>query len=94
MREKTLNTIYLDEEFESYLLSSYSLERDELYRLLEDLTVADLSVNNFIQKRHMELQRQGMKNSEIFQLIQREVKSRRFPGPELSVRQIRRNIYG
>jgi len=90
-----LSDIRLDEEFEKYLLSSYSLGENDLYRLLDDLTGAfDSSVEDYIQKRHTSLQKEGKKNVVIYDILQKEIRTHRFLGPDLSVRQIRRAIYG
>lgn len=90
-----MSGIRLDEQFEQHLLSSYSLGKVELYRLLDDLSGAfDESVESYIQKRHLALQKEGKKNAFIYEVIQRELKTHRFIAPELSIRQIRRVIYG
>ncbi len=51
-------------------------------------------VKEYISQKHKQLHEEGMKNEQIYNQIQKELKERRFPGPELSVRQIRRVIYG
>ncbi len=85
----------LTEEFENYLLSSYSLEKNELDRLIEDLSGAfSETVDEFIHKRHIQLQSEGLRNGEIYKILQKEIKTRLFHGPNLSERQIRRVIYG
>jgi hypothetical protein len=90
-----MGDILLDDNFEQYLLSSYSLDEKELHRLLDDLTGAsDYSVEMYIQRRHTSLQKEGKKNVAIYDILQKEIRARRFPGPDLSVRQIRRAIYG
>lgn len=48
----------------------------------------------FIRRRHLQLQAQGQSNSEIFELIAHELSQRRFRAPTLTERQIRRVIYG
>lgn len=90
-----MNEVLLKEDFIQYLLSTYSMDKKELYRLLDDLLNAySESVDSYIQNRHLELQKNGIKNAEIFEMIQEEITLRRFPGPKLTVRQIRRVIYG
>lgn len=90
-----MSDIRLSEDFEKHLLSSYSLDQNDLYRLLDDLTGAfDTSVEDYIQKRHTSLQKEGKKNVVIYDILQKEIRTQRFLGPELSVRQIRRAIYG
>ncbi len=90
-----MSDIRLNEAFEKHLLSSYSLGENDLYRLLDDLSGAfDNSVEDYIQKRHTSLQKEGKKNIAIYDILQKEIRTQRFLGPELSVRQIRRAIYG
>jgi hypothetical protein len=48
----------------------------------------------FVRRRHRELQRSGHPNAEIFAVISRELPTRRVAAPALSERQIRRVIYG
>jgi hypothetical protein len=52
------------------------------------------SLEEFVVRRHAELQALGMKNEAIFEQIARELEVRRFAAPLLSERQIRRMIYG
>ena len=47
-----------------------------------------------IQARHLELKAQGLNNEDIYTSIQQEIEKRRFKAPSLSIRQIRRIIYG
>lgn len=90
-----MSDIKLDQKIIQHLLSSYSLDESELLRLLDDLSGAfDCTVESYIQKRHLNLQREGKKNAEIYELLQKDIKAMRFQGPELSIRQIRRIIYG
>jgi hypothetical protein len=87
--------INLDDQFRNHLLSSYPVSAELLDHLLEDLgDYFSLKVHDFIGMRHRELQKEGFSNSEIYSLIQDEVKHRRFASSELSIRQIRRIIYG
>ncbi len=59
--------------------------------VLDSLAV---EVDEFIARRHGELQAQGQSNAEIFERIAHELRGLRFKAPELSARQIRRRIYG
>ena len=52
------------------------------------------SPEQFIRRRHAQLQADEEKNDAIFDQIAAELKGRRFSAPELSQRQIRRLIYG
>ncbi|MDA3811372.1 MAG: hypothetical protein PF518_13695 [Spirochaetaceae bacterium] len=87
--------LILDEQFKNYLLSTYPVDESLLNRLVEDLgDYFSRDVKEFIAERHHILHGEGMKNEEIYKVIQRELRERRFAGPELSERQIRRVIYG
>ena len=60
----------------------------------EVLAYLDDSVEQYVRRRHRELQREGLSNPDIYQQVAREATRRRFRVPELSARQIRRLIYG
>ncbi len=51
------------------------------------------TAEEFVQRRHAELQRRQYKNEEIWPLIAAELSQRRFPAPALSERQLRRIVY-
>tara|TARA_Y100001933_G_scaffold45087_1_gene42926 strand:- start:5498 stop:5779 length:282 start_codon:yes stop_codon:yes gene_type:complete len=64
-------------------------------RVVEDVLAFHVeTVEAFVQRRHRELAGSGLRNAEIYEALRREVAARAFPGPDLSVRQIRRIIYG
>lgn len=87
--------ITLDEQFKNYLLSAYPVDESLLDHLVEDLSeYFSGNVQEFIQKRHKQLHSEGNKNNEIYLQIQSELTERRFASPEMSLRQIRRAIYG
>jgi hypothetical protein len=60
----------------------------------EVLDAMGLGVDEFIARRHSELQARGESNPQIFERIAEELRGLRFKAPELSARQIRRRIYG
>lgn len=87
--------IEIEESFRQYLLSAYPVDEAVLDRLIDDLGEYFLKDRNeFIVQRHQFLHREGRKNEEIYRQIQKELKNRPFAGPEMSLRQIRRAIYG
>ncbi len=87
--------IDLDEQFKNYLLTTYPLSESLLMNILDDLgEYFGTSLEEYIPARQRELHQQGKKNDEIYRIIQEEVKGKLFPGPDLSIRQIRRAIYG
>jgi hypothetical protein len=60
----------------------------------EVLDSMGVEVDEFIARRHGELQAQGESNAQIFERIAEELQGLRFKAPKLSARQIRRRIYG
>ena len=52
------------------------------------------TVDEYVNRRHRALQRQGWANDEIYRRIRAELGRHRFASPPLSDRQIRRRIYG
>ncbi len=64
-------------------------------RVAEDvLAVLAEPLEAFVQRRHRELSREGLRNDAIFAAIERELGGRRFRAPERSLRQLRRIVYG
>ena len=75
--------------------SVLGLSRTQASRAVDEvLDSLALEVDEYIARRHGELQLQGASNSEIFERIAEELRALRFKAPELSARQIRRRIYG
>ncbi|HWD01163.1 MAG TPA: hypothetical protein VG674_01690 [Amycolatopsis sp.] len=52
------------------------------------------TVESYVRRRHAECQLCGMRNEEIFTLLQGELGARLVAAPQLSLRQLRRMIYG
>lgn len=52
------------------------------------------SLETYVRRRHAECKLRGMRNDDIFALLQRELTTRVVAAPPLSVRQLRRVIYG
>ena len=83
------------EELVTYLARSSRLTATEINRLVaEVLAFLDESAEEFICRRHRELQHEGYSNSQIFSRIGSEVAGRRFRAPAYTERQIRRIVYG
>jgi polyhydroxyalkanoate synthesis regulator phasin len=83
------------EDLVAYLVRSSRLSRAEATRLVDEvITFLDESAEDFICRRHRELQRDGFSNSEIFSRIGVETARRRFRAPTFTERQIRRIVYG
>ncbi len=71
------------------------LSRQEAIHLVDEvLAFLDESLEDFVRRRHRELQLEGRGNLEIFAQLAGEARRRRFRAANLSERQIRRLIYG
>lgn len=60
----------------------------------ETLDYFSETVDQFVARRHAELQAEQLRNDAIYERIQAELRTRRFAAPALSARQIRRLVYG
>lgn len=77
------------------LVLSQGVSPGRARHLIEEvLAYFDESVDEYVRRRHRELQFSGLKNDRIYDLIAAEVGEWRFPASALSVRQVRRIIYG
>lgn len=78
-----------------HLVRSTSLQRGEAARVVLDvLAYFDETTEDFVRRRHRELQAGGAVNAEIFERIAAELPHRAVAPPELSLRQLRRIVYG
>lgn len=78
-----------------HLVRSTALRRGEATRVVLDvLAYFDETTEEFVRRRHRELQSRGMTNPDIFERISDELPYRAVAPPELSLRQLRRMIYG
>jgi hypothetical protein len=74
--------------------SSRMSERETGHLVGEVLAYLDDSLEQFVRRRHRELQREGLRNSQIYRRVAQEASQRRFRADVLSTRQIRRLVYG
>ncbi len=82
-------------ELVEYLARSSRLSPQEATRLVNEvLAFMSEMPEDFIRRRHLALQAQGLSNRDIYLQIAKELEARRFRAPEYSERQIRRIIYG
>jgi hypothetical protein len=80
---------------QQHLFNTFNLKTEDIPRLLGDIFgFFNLTLEDFVQSRHLDLKAIGLKNEEIYLTLQKEVEERRFKAPLLSLRQIRRMIYG
>lgn len=83
------------EDLITHLVNTTRLSRPEALRVLQEVfAFLAESPEAFVVRRHAELRAANHANPAIFERIARELPDRRFRGPELSTRQIRRLIYG
>ncbi|MEV5608505.1 hypothetical protein [Streptomyces sp. NPDC052225] len=85
----------MHEELVDHLTRSTALNRGEALRVIQDvLAYFDESAEDYVRRRHRELQGQGLVNAKIFEQITTELRYRAVAPPELSLRQLRRIVYG
>lgn len=83
------------EELVAYLARSSRLSEGEARRILENvLTFLHETPEDFVRRRHLVLQAQGLSNPQIYLQLTAELSERRFRAPAYTERQIRRMIYG
>jgi hypothetical protein len=78
-----------------YLAGSGPLSYAEAARVVDDvLGYFSETPGEFVRRRHRELQAGGLANDRVFRQIAAELQHRRYAPPELSLRQLRRIVYG
>lgn len=78
-----------------HLVRTTSLTAGEARRVVADVVgYFGESVPEFVRRRHAELQSRGLTNDSIFTALADELTVRRFAAAELSLRQLRRLVYG
>ncbi|WP_338678276.1 hypothetical protein V1460_31060 [Streptomyces sp. SCSIO 30461] len=83
------------EDLIDHLVRSTALQRGEAVRVVLDvLAFFDETTEEFVRRRHRELQSGGAVNAEIFDRIATELRHRAVAPPELTLRQLRRVVYG
>jgi hypothetical protein len=83
------------DELVDHLTRSTPLSRGEALRVIQDvLAFFDETTEDYVRRRHRELQAQGLVNAEIFGRIEADLKYRAVAPPELTLRQLRRMVYG
>jgi len=69
-------------------------QREARHVVDEVLAFLDDSLEQFVRRRHRELQREDLNNEAIYRQVAEEAGRRLFRVPVLSTRQVRRLIYG
>lgn len=79
----------------THLSRTTSLRPGEAARVVADvLAYFGESAEDFVRRRHGELKARGLTNEQIFERVAAELPQRRVAPPELSLRQLRRIVYG
>lgn len=82
-------------ELVAHVVASTGLAPDVAARLISDvLAYFSETTEQFVRRRHAELNRQGHVNAAIWPVIAGELGQRRVAAAELSQRQLRRIVYG
>ncbi|MFF4114910.1 MULTISPECIES: hypothetical protein [unclassified Streptomyces] len=85
----------MHDELVDHLMRSSPLSRGEALRVIQDvLAYFDETTADYVRRRHRELQAEGLVNAEIFDRIAADLKYRAVAPPELTLRQLRRMVYG
>jgi hypothetical protein len=78
-----------------YLIRTCPLSPAEAARVVADvLGYFSEPADDYVRRRHQELKARGLTNDVAFEQIAAEVPQRRYAPPELSLRQLRRMVYG
>lgn len=79
----------------AHLVRSTPLSPGEATRVVADvLGYFAEPAEDFVRRRHAELQARGLRNDRIFDRVGAELGQRRVPAPPYSARQLRRLVYG
>ncbi|RMB86221.1 hypothetical protein [Streptomyces shenzhenensis] len=85
----------MHDELVDHLTRSTTLDKGEALRVIQDvLAYFDETTEDYVRRRHRELQAQGLVNATIFERIVADLKYRAVAPPELTLRQLRRIVYG
>ncbi|TVT62141.1 hypothetical protein FNH05_01305 [Amycolatopsis rhizosphaerae] len=85
----------MDQQLVRHVATSTGLPMEVAERVIADvIAYFGETAEEFVRRRHAELQRRGRKNAEIWRLIAAELKGRPLGAVPLSERQLRRIVYG
>ena len=85
----------MHDELVDHLTRTTPLSRGEALRVIQDvLAYFDETAEDYVRRRHRELQAQGLVNAAIFERIEADLQYRAVAPPELTLRQLRRIVYG
>ena len=79
----------------AHLVRTTSLSEAEADRVVADVLAWFAEpLPEFVRRRHRELAARGLTNDRIFAVVGTELVGRLYPAPPLSLRQLRRLVYG
>jgi hypothetical protein len=82
-------------DLQNHVTQTYGVPAQEFARLYEAFAAFfDVTLEEFVLRRHIELQKAGKRNPQIYAALAQEVPDMRFAAREVTERQIRRLIYG
>lgn len=86
---------FSDAELVARIAATSDLPSGTARRVVEDVLAHHAeSLEDYVIRRHRELAGEGWKNEAIYRHLCAEVEGRLFKAPAVSVRQVRRMIYG
>ena len=89
------SAVQAHEELVTHLVRTSPLSQSEAARVVaEVLGYFGEPVEEFVRRRHRELKTGGVTNEQAFALIAAELPARRVAPPQLTLRQLRRVVYG
>ena len=92
---RVTSAVQAHEELVTHLARTSPLSQGEAARVVaEVLGYFGESVEEFVRRRHRELKTGGLTNEQAFARIAAELPARRVAPPQLSLRQLRRVVYG
>ena len=84
-----------DPELVSRISDTYGVLPSQAERIIEEVLIEyGDTVEEWVRSRHIRLRSRGMRNEDIYRRLVEELPYRRFASEPLSIRQIRRLIYG
>jgi hypothetical protein len=85
----------LEPGFRRFLLGVIDISERDLDKLVDELLDHwSETTNEYVARRHRELQHAGVPNRDVYGQVALELGERRFGARPMTLRQIRRRIYG
>ena len=82
-------------ELQDHISQTYGIPAAQFDRLYEEFAAFfDVTLEEFTRRRHLEMQKDGKRNDQIYAAILQETREMRFAVRDVSERQIRRLVYG